>query len=551
MKAVYLTKGSMDIFDRLENYEESFSKIIYGLITSMNRTDVKSYDRVIIGKNKLTPELLKEVLGDLVSDKDYKNFADKYNSRANNEEAEKETTDMGYNKKQSIKNIETSPSMIKFTDDFWTALDKIKPNSQVVWSIWELDSNPSIKNKLGITEVDISDKEFYFNVKTTGGKPGKMKIGEFLRHFFGNKLSKDEISSFIHDYNKVVGAVTGRRNSDEIITPREFKFEPKNVKETFLSLVTETYPYGHEEELIPFLPQDLLKDTHGNYYKIIGKSDTAFTCHLDTASSRKSAVTLIEKKIKDDTYIQTDGTSILGADDKAGVAVMLYMMAHEVPGVYWFFLGEERGGIGSGKVSMDYDDYPFMRDIKKMVSFDRRNYYSVITEQMGVTCCSNEFAESLCEELNKHGMKLNLDPTGIFTDSANFIEQIPECTNISVGYFDEHTHQEIQNITYLEKLAKACASANWSKLVVKRKIGFDDDILRKYSRLIKGFKRSIFYNTDSISGFENKLVIDLEISDVDTEHFYKDLLTLNRLLDENKIEADIKFDEDHIKIVLN
>ena len=26
------------------------------------------------------------------------------------------------------------------------------------------------------------------------------------------------------------------------------------------------------------------------------------------------------------------------------------------------------------------------------------------------------------------------DPTGIFTDTANFVDIIPECTNISCGY---------------------------------------------------------------------------------------------------------------------
>ena len=45
------------------------------------------------------------------------------------------------------------------------------------------------------------------------------------------------------------------------------------------------------------------------------------------------------------------------------------------------------------------------------------------------------FGESLCKELNKSGMKLGLRSLGVFTDSANFIDVVPECTNISVGYF--------------------------------------------------------------------------------------------------------------------
>jgi hypothetical protein len=139
----------------------------------------------------------------------------------------------------------------------------------------------------------------------------------------------------------------------------------------------------------------------------------------------------------------------------------------------------------------------------------------------------------------------------VFTDSANFTELIPECTNVSVGYFNEHTHDELQNITYLEKLAKACVSANWDKLVVKRKVGFDNEILKKYNGMIKQLKRVIFYNNDSVKGENGKLVIDLEISDPDVNHFYSDLTRLQQLFSTFKIDPDIKFYDDHIKIELD
>jgi hypothetical protein len=47
---------------------------------------------------------------------------------------------------------------------------------------------------------------------------------------------------------------------------------------------------------------------------------------------------------------------------------------------------------------------------------------------------------------------------------------IPECTNISVGYNFEHT-AETQNITYLDRLAKASVNVDWSSLPTARKIG--------------------------------------------------------------------------------
>jgi hypothetical protein len=143
------------------------------------------------------------------------------------------------------------------------------------------------------------------------------------------------------------------------------------------------------------MPSDLTKDEFGNYYKIIGNSNTMFTSHLDTADRNQSNTTLYEIVRDGDTYITTDGTTILGADDKSGIVVMLNMMAHNVPGIYYFFIGEERGGIGSGKVANVFDSIAHLQKVKKCISFDRKGYDSVITEQMGGVCCSDEFANDL------------------------------------------------------------------------------------------------------------------------------------------------------------
>lgn len=550
MRAVYLTKEVLDIFDEM-GYSQFFRKIIDGLHTSMSRSDVPSSQRITLGKESLTVDVLKEVLGDLVNEDDLEAFAFIFNEKANKQKSKinKDNKEMGFYKNQQI-DQQQGPTLIKFTDDFWQMLDKIRPGDDIIWDLYSLDSNPEIKNVMNITEVDISDKEWYFDIKT-GSKPGQIKVAQFIKYFFKEKFTQDQIYKFIQSYNKIIGKIGGKsEHVGDVITPREFKYEPKNVRDTFISLVTETYPMGHEEEVVPFITPGLTRDQYGNYYTIIGDSDTAFTCHLDTASRTKDNVVLVGYKKDGQDFIMTDGTSILGADDKSGVAVIMYMIANNVPGVYWFFYGEERGGIGSGKVAMDYESYPFMKKVKKMISFDRRNYYSVITSQMGLECCSNDFAQSLCGELNKSGLKLNLDPTGIFTDSANFIDIIPECTNVSVGYFNEHTHDELQNITYLERLAKASVAADWSKLTVKRKIGIDDSLRGKYGKLIADFKKMIFYNVDSIKGADGKVVIDLEINDSDINHLYRDLAQMQELFSSHRLDPDIKFYDEHIKIEL-
>lgn len=441
--------------------------------------------------------------------------------------------------------------LIKFSDDFWIMLDKIAQvdNSEIAWALYELDSNPLVKNIMRVSKVDLSEKEGRFSVTISGSRVD-VRIKAFLKNYFGDTYSDEKVDKFVKAYNKIVGGF-GEEEEEEDSQPVEvksFNYDPSDVKATFLSLVTETYPHGYEEEVVKYLPNFLKKDKHGNYYHIIGKSDTAFTSHIDTASRTKSKVNLREFEKDGQTFVKTDGSSILGADDKAGVTVLLYMIHNNVPGVYWFFIGEERGGIGSRDVAKDYDSYPFMRDVKKIVSFDRRNYYSVITSQMGVSCCSNEFAQSLCDELNKSGLKLALDPTGIFTDSASFIDIIPECTNVSVGYFDEHRHTEIQNISYLKKLCKAAVACDWNKLVVKRKIGIDEEVSKKYARMVGDTRRLATNNQIKFSSEDGNLVYSIDIINGELNDFHNDMVKLEKLFAQYRQQPSVSFNENTIKI---
>ena len=233
-----------------------------------------------------------------------------------------------------------------------------------------------------------------------------------------------------------------------------------NIKKTFLKLTRKTYPYGFEDQLVSYLPSGYFKDVHGNYYYQIGNSKTAFACHLDTAC--KTQVNVVHKFEKN--IISTDGKSILGADDKAGMTVLLYMIFKRVPGLYCFFIGEEVGCIGSGKASDD----EWFTNYDRMISFDRRGTKSVITFQSSKRCCSDDFAQSLSTEFNKHSLNMEPDNTGVYTDSAEFTGVIPECTNISVGYYKEHTHLEHQDIDHLIKICLASVKIDWESLTVKR-----------------------------------------------------------------------------------
>lgn len=239
------------------------------------------------------------------------------------------------------------------------------------------------------------------------------------------------------------------------------------INRKFKQLTNFTYPHGTESALLKYLPIGYKEDGLGNYYLELGdKPSTMFTCHLDTACSYSKRVIHIEEG----NFIKTDGTTILGADDKAGMTVMLYMIENNIPGLYYFFVGEEVGCIGSGKLADKWFEYDFSDYIKKVVSFDRRGTDSVITEQMFGVCCSDEFALELSSQLNLANPKFSFspDPTGIYTDSAKFMSLVSECTNISVGYYNEHSTNEKQDMLFLRNLCAAVCKVDWENLPVTR-----------------------------------------------------------------------------------
>jgi len=445
--------------------------------------------------------------------------------------------------------------LLAYTDKLYDIFDDI--GDKVSDKLMRIEGDPILDNEIGIEMVDKSQQDWSFDVKIAG-KWRPMKVGQFIRYFLGTTFTEDEIKSFTQKYNLLKkGKALPEISKDAPVSKSvkvevpQFTWNPKDVRSTFISLVTETYPHGHEEEVVPLISQaGLEKDQFGNYYKIIGKSETMFTSHLDTADRKKSKVTIYSEMDNNQEHLMSDGTTILGADDKSGVAVMLYMIAHNVPGVYYFFIGEERGGIGSGKVSSVFEKVEHLKGMKRCISFDRRNYYSIITEQLGMECCSDEFAQALADQYNSKGMKFSLDPTGIYTDSASFIDQIPECTNISVGYFDEHTTKESQNITFLEKLAKASVQIKWEELPTAKKVGIDEDILAQYGKFINDFKACPFNMECKIVGDRGRTFIKIEMDEPDVDLVADDILNLSYLFNKHNMNPTITFDDEIVKIEL-
>jgi hypothetical protein len=441
---------------------------------------------------------------------------------------------------------------IKFSDRLTKLLKIMERDNYVAFEmLYLIEPKSEYNNDFGISNVDIGSN-FNFLI-TISGETYYMKVGKFLRHYFKDIFTNEEILKFVNEYNKIKnGKKQLNINPGERLSVKEFQYKPSDPRSTFLSMVTKTYPHGHEEEVLKFLP-NLEKDKFGNYYTIIGdqKPTTMFTSHLDTADRSQKITSLYKSKDQDNNeIIYTDGNSVLGADDKAGVTIMLYMMDKKVNGLYYFFIGEERGGIGSNRLSSEYDSFDYLKNIKRCVSFDRRKTESVITKQLDRVCCSNDFGTALCEEYIKNGINFSLDPTGIYTDSASFLDDIPECTNLSVGYENEHTGRELQNMTFLIKMCEVSVKINWESLPTVRKVGLNQELVKRHKKLIDEIKRSAFGLDIRVVGIDDSIYVSIDLDEPDIDNIYDSLVSVQIILDRYNISDNLYIHDSFLKIQL-
>lgn len=206
------------------------------------------------------------------------------------------------------------------------------------------------------------------------------------------------------------------------------------------------------------------------YHLTVEAPDGAFTpvlfsSHTDTVHRTEGPQEVVFDPISQ-FVAKIDGEP-LGADDGAGVWLMLEMIDAGVPGTYLFHRGEERGGIGSSWMAEHYDKW--LGQFTHAIAFDRRGTDSVVTHQMRGRCCSDEFANALAEALNAgDAFMYSPDDTGTYTDTAEYTHLIPECTNVSVGYYNEHSPNEKLDVLHLNALRDACLKIDWAALPVSR-----------------------------------------------------------------------------------
>jgi hypothetical protein len=98
----------------------------------------------------------------------------------------------------------------------------------------------------------------------------------------------------------------------------------------------------------------------------------------------------------------------------------------------------------------------------------------------------------------------------VYTDTAEFTDDIPECTNISVGYYNEHGDRENLDIVHFAALAVACAKLDWEALPVDRDPTVPDYKSYKYGNYDTAWWSGygVYKDDKDVMGTDAKLVED-------------------------------------------
>ena len=246
----------------------------------------------------------------------------------------------------------------------------------------------------------------------------------------------------------------------------------KNMNTQLLKKLYSIYsPSGKEQKMVRFLCSyinglpgeiSLEKDSFGNLYvtKGSGESYPCLVSHLDQVSHCRHS--------KDFRAVEAKGILFgyspskrrfenLGADDKNGIFICLECLRkYDVLKVV-FFREEETGCRGSSRAYM-----PFFDDVRFVVQPDRKGNSDLITAISFTELCSGEFIREAAPE--RWGYAEN---NGLMTDVLTLKENGLEvsCANVSCGYYNAHTDEEItvkkdlqKCLDFVEHLIEDCTA---------------------------------------------------------------------------------------------
>lgn len=282
-------------------------------------------------------------------------------------------------------------------------------------------------------------------------------------------------------------------------------------------------------------------DTFGNVWVISDPSaTTVFTSHTDTVHHFEGEQQVGYYMEGDDVMLMTMGEpDVLGADDGTGCIMMLDMLRRGARGTFVWFRGEEVGCVGSSAFADSELTGYYLDGINRAVAFDRAGYADVINVQRSTKCCSDEFADALSMALSTAlpNEDLLFAPSqGVYTDTAELTDNIRECTNLSIGYFSQHTANERQNLTFVTTLIDALVAVDWEALPTVREFPPKfKPTWGKYGGYSYGYSSDHTEKTvtDEYAGSAQGTLLDEEEYDVDSEKVVSDSI-IDSVIDDIK-----------------
>jgi len=152
---------------------------------------------------------------------------------------------------------------------------------------------------------------------------------------------------------------------------------------TYIRLAKSNEQDDFIEELLKILPRTSMQDEYGNIIVKIGTNSPIilFSCHIDMVSYEREE-SRQELTIINNCYLQSKENNQLGADDGAGIWLMLNMIKSNIPGLYIFHKDEEIGCLGSNYIMHHKPEA--LSGIKYAIAFDRGRANSRIKQARSI-----------------------------------------------------------------------------------------------------------------------------------------------------------------------
>lgn len=219
-------------------------------------------------------------------------------------------------------------------------------------------------------------------------------------------------------------------------------FKEKNIQKYIINFLNE-------------LDNEYTIDSVGNIY-CLNSGYPFLSAHMDAVPLNNHASSIYSFSDKENCFCIGGLEGNIGADDKCGIAVILYLLQYNKFINFIFTVGEES--------DICYGSTFFCKNNKKLIE---KLPFGLVLDRRGssdIICAENNYGTiDFQNYLISISIKNNLGyipNKGVFSDANNFRNYL-SCANLSVGYYNAHTHMEYVNLNHFNN------SCNFVKSIIE------------------------------------------------------------------------------------